>query len=692
MTNPMRRIRNDDTGASLIFALLIVTAIALVSGAILQHSSTNFRATVALRGVAGTSYASDTAAKIAINNLRLGSSAPGFVQSPLTGDDAPWVYSNNVDGTGCFGLDGTNPRSTLTLANVQPAAGDQSTASSARVECSVVSGTGLFGGGADVTISGNLRAITVLGEEGIEVRDNSELQVRGSVASNGVIDADNAAGTALFTNGDIWANNGCFGTVRTTRTKDCAHSEVVAEPVPEVFTSTGGLEVRDAKTEPCSGFRPGFYPDAARLSAVTGAGGRCAETVFLPGDYYFGFDDEAKGTGDNVWKIDKTVIGGQMTGSGEPPGRCVNPIDDPDAQGVRFVFGGTSRVEVSQNAHVELCGTYSEDSFPVVVQQQGMSTTSTPGASTLTATTVDTTGSTPAWAPTPTVAMVSTIDASAATWPGSTTGNPKGRLTLSAFTAAPAIPAGARLQSATLKVRHKEVGNSEIAVKVSAGSGSYSSSLPARAVADLTQPYPVATADALPDPSGSLKALLEDAVRYGSLSSTVPTVEFSLDGKNKAMAIDSVSLELTWTPWALATPTDTTFISGFGDSFKGDFVMQGHVYAPKGLVQVDFGNNPSTVVSFRYGFVARAAALSGHPQVLYGYPVVSVPDEGQGLGKRVTVVDLKVHVCVEAASCASGGTHALTARVMITDPPWALGGEPVPGKRQIKVLTWAEQK
>ena len=152
MTNLMRRVRNDDAGASLIFALLIVTAIALVSGAILSHSSTNFRATVALRGVAGTSYASDTAAKIAINNLRLGADAPGWSAPTFPGLWGDWVYTNNADGAGCFGAVGTAPDNVLDLNNVQPASGDQSSATSARVECTVVPGTGIFAPGGGVGV------------------------------------------------------------------------------------------------------------------------------------------------------------------------------------------------------------------------------------------------------------------------------------------------------------------------------------------------------------------------------------------------------------------------------------------------------------------------------------------------------------------------------------------------------------
>jgi len=62
------------------------------------------------------------------------------------------------------------------------------------------------------------------------------------------------------------------------------------------------------------------------------------------------------------------------------------------------------------------------------------------------------------------------------------------------------------------------------------------------------------------------------------------------------------------------------------------------------------------------------------------------------LGSRVTVVDLKVYVCAEQGSCATGGKHALTVRAQITDPPYGATGAPVPGQRKIDVLSWAEQR
>ena len=83
----MKRLRGlrDDSGAMLVVALIIITTVALVTGALLTQGATNFRATAALEGVAGTSYAADTGAKVAINNLRLGEKAPGWVTPSFPG-------------------------------------------------------------------------------------------------------------------------------------------------------------------------------------------------------------------------------------------------------------------------------------------------------------------------------------------------------------------------------------------------------------------------------------------------------------------------------------------------------------------------------------------------------------------------------------------------------------------------------
>src|SRR3954453_2712793 len=148
------RLGNDD-GAMLILALIVITSVALVTGAVLSHGSVNLRSTSVLRGVASTSYAADAGAKLAINNLRLGSTAPDWTTPAFGGtwNDGTWngwVYTNNPDGTGCFGADGLAPRDALVLNNVLPAAGDQTGNTSVRVECAPVDGTGILGGGSGV--------------------------------------------------------------------------------------------------------------------------------------------------------------------------------------------------------------------------------------------------------------------------------------------------------------------------------------------------------------------------------------------------------------------------------------------------------------------------------------------------------------------------------------------------------------
>ena len=115
MSSRLRALRDDDSGAMLIVALIVITSVALVTGALLTQGGTNLRATVALEGVAGTSYAGDTAAKVAVNNLRLGAKAPGWVAPSFPGLWSDWVYTDNADGAGCFGADGTSPKNSLEL-------------------------------------------------------------------------------------------------------------------------------------------------------------------------------------------------------------------------------------------------------------------------------------------------------------------------------------------------------------------------------------------------------------------------------------------------------------------------------------------------------------------------------------------------------------------------------------------------
>src|SRR4051812_14939953 len=145
----MRRRRlHDDDGAILIIAILVVTFVALVVGAVLTEGDGSLRATVALRQVAGTTYAADGAAQVAINDLRSGYWTP----SATATKPADWAF-NDATGTGCFGYnsDGSTVDG-LQLPNFYPAAKSSGEGpTSAYVTCTPEDATGAQGSAVPIS-------------------------------------------------------------------------------------------------------------------------------------------------------------------------------------------------------------------------------------------------------------------------------------------------------------------------------------------------------------------------------------------------------------------------------------------------------------------------------------------------------------------------------------------------------------
>ena len=687
--------RASDEGAMLIVALIIVTAVALVTGAVLTHSWTNFRATTSLRGVAGTSYASDAAAKVAIDNLRLGADAPGWSTPTFPGVWGDWVYTNNADGAGCFGAVGTSPDNVLELADVQPAAGDQTSATSARVECSVVPGTGVFGGTGvedpDPT-DAFARALTTIGTSGalqgvtlkpLGTGNEAPMPMRGGVSSKSYINVDNGA---LVTNGYVKAEGTCTGTIISVPAKQCNASGSVPVPTTPTSPLSAVPTYRDAAdyAGTCS-FQPGFYNNAEVLSdAVNG----CGTARFASGDYYFDFVDDEHG-GANVWEINTWVIGGEFVGA-SIPGACRSPILNDPVTGVRFVFGADSRIAVGDGAHVELCGPSNGGEPPLTLYQQSTGSTTSPtslndrSAATVTEKSGNaggfkwTTSVKTPLAATPQTA-VDSADASTLAYLIAANNDDVG-LDLSNVAGLTGIPAGSDITSAQLRVKYAKTSAKSLTVTVK-------------------DELPADVAISAPDGSGwgsaDIAAQLRSALQDGAFTATAPTLELRLlnAAKDDTLTIDAVQLSLTYTPPSLRAATDVTLVGLIsGSNFAGEFVVQGATWAPHGYISLDPGSDNQALVAFRWGLVALGVDFKAQPPQQFGYPLVSIPDPGTGLGPKVTIVDLKVYVCVEAGSCSSGGTHALTSRVQITDPPYGASGAPAPGKRQITVLSWAEQQ
>lgn len=693
MNTRLRALR-DDSGAMLVIALLVITAVSVVTGAVLGHGWTNFRATVELRGVAGTSYAGDAAAKVAINNLRLGSQAPGWVAPTFPGSWTNWVYTNNADGTGCFGATATSPLNQLVLENLYPRTGSQANATSARVECAVVPGTGIFGPGTGVGIDepdptdAFARALTTVGTSGawqgmllkpLGTGNTAAMPVRGGVASRSFITVSNGA---LVTDGYVKAQGACTGQIISSPAPQCSQPGSVPVPASPASPLTSVPTFRDptAYAGSCT-FQPGFYNNAKALSdAVNG----CGTARFDPGQYYFDFLDEERGTGQNVWNVATSLIGGQPGAGTTIPGRCKSPILDDAVTGVQFVFGGTSRLTVGDTAHVELCGPSNGGDAPMTLyqQQSGVTLPAVPlSAQPAQAVTQGTGPKVDAFTVTgggTAQAAVSAAGGTSLAWVASSN-NREAALDLTNFSGLSGIPAGADITSAEVRIKYaKSAATPSLTVGISG----------------TTPAATVPAANATGWASVELKDQLRTLIQSGPFSATRPKVELRLPGtpKDGTLTVDAITLAVTYVPPSLRKAQDVAFITTPGGNFHGELVVHGATFAPNGYVALDPGSFTNALVAFRWGLVALGVDLKAQPSQQFGYPLVSIPDAGHGLGNKVTVVDLKVSVCVQQATCATGGDHVLTARVMITDPPYGPSGAPVPGKRRVEVLSWAEQR
>jgi len=688
-----RRYPDRDRGASLVLVLILVTVVAMGLSVLLSFVDSSLRVTVQLRGQAADTYRADGAMQAAVNTLR-------------TGD-----YTG-ATGQHCFG--GTD---TLQLTRFY---GDDSAAvtcaadpQKVRIQCPSASQCNRPGA-AILTLG------RVAGEDGVNVKQpaTSTFNVHGTVFSNSTIDV--VTGT-LKTNAAVYARGACTGTIQSTPNAACNYGTTANtlgnDPGYLPQTSTvPAYRALPACTRANSvvTFQPGYYDDAAGLSAMMAGNSGCRHSTwwFTPGVYYFDFHNA--GTGRNAllpaagdtWTVNDgyLVAGTPVDATGKVvsapanpavlPGACDNPIDDPAASGVQFIFGGDSQFAVKAG-QVEICGSYSATRPPVAVYglTSGTgSTTALTGTAALALSAVPAPGGFGASA---TVANLATVDATRfASW-RTTKKNDSTTLTVSGFGVPAAIPAGSVLRSAAVRVvhRHSDTGSTDpLTVSVTPTGGTAVTGTAAGGAGGTAMRTDLVAADT------ALTGSLAQAVYAGTYSGAQIAVTVRPSANNDTEDVDAVALELTYTPPALRAGSGCVTATPYGsgtacalvstvNNAGNQFYVQGTTYAPAAVVDLILNNAAEQV--FRFGVVVRSLWLTETGSFSYTGPVIEVPDDSPGF---LISVYLEVYLCPGAASCATTGTPVLRARVAMRDESEVdSGGTGEPegaGHRQVAVLSW----
>ncbi|WP_206785987.1 hypothetical protein [Amycolatopsis sp. MtRt-6] len=662
-----RRWKGDDAGAALPLVLVLVTVIAVVLGALLSFADTSVRTTVALRDQAASAYTADGALQAGINAIRNGT---------FTG----------AAGEHCFG--GSDTLTLPDFGGAGPAA-VSCTADPAKVliQCPSLSVCNRPG-----------NAILTLGtggEDGLNIQQptGSAFRVHGVVYSNSNIRVVNGS---LDTNTAVYARDACAGTIRSTPAPSCGYggSGLGADPgYAPALTSVPPRQPLPPCTKAGSlvTFQPGYYDDAAGLSAMMSSSSKCKDSTwwFTPGTYYFDFHNSAAvrppslPAGDDVWTIDNgfLVAGTPVDESGRViakppvpakiPGACSNPIEDAKAVGVQFVFGGDSRLAVKAG-QAEICGTYRADRPPVALH--GLTSgaespvTATLGPASVTG---DFTGT-----------ALSTVDGAGAAWiaPGKSGGS--ATLTATGFAPAAAPPAGTILTSAKVRVVH---GNDRGASKDDR-TAQFTPAGGAPIPLNLSSPNDGSAATDVTDVTSQLAQAVYDGTFTGG------RLSYAVNLKHEGTElVDALQLELAYTPPALRAESGCTqlmYPSGAAcalvtavNNAGNRFYVQGTTYAPKAVLDITLNN--ATEPIFRFGVIARSLWVKETGSVTFTGPVIEVPDDSPGF---VFGVYLSAYVCPGAGTCTPSGTPSARARVAYVDGDPT---NPVPGARQVSVLSWS---
>jgi hypothetical protein len=695
VTGDRRRRAGDDTGASLVMALGLMTFLGLMIGALLSYSSASIVSTGATDDGTARNYDIDGALQTAINQVRNSD------------------FNNDEGRPGCPDLD--VPASDGTAIRVTCAPGDGTGGSSERV----------------ATTASNTpeQAVLTLGtdaaEAGVAQSSGTAFRVQGKVFSGSTITT--GTGSVESLDSAVVAGGACTGTVISRSIRGapaptvCSAGAASIPADPAFVRPTTGLTYRPLPTCDASStveFQPGYYDDAVGLSAMMSGTGPCAGKTFLfesaattVGYYYFDFHNGEGGglpDGPRVWTItdpNAEIVGGTPLGwaadASVPsvPGACVSPLSSTTNKGVEFVLGGDSRIRLTAGA-MELCGQYSSSQPPVALYGTKTGSDTVTVSPTLA---TDGTGTNPTDGPdfaqpdritaTDGSAATAVVDASAQL----------GGVTASVIVdgyvpAVGAIPAGSTLTSAKLIVVHRENNTDQFGklrvIHVSAA--------PTRAGAPPLSGLPQPTiyqdgagtafhTDTL-DLQPSLAKEVHDfgfvgmRVRYDAGAAFLAKVTENLDSirltlsykkpavRGQTTAISDVDGVASTANCVGAHPGCPLLETDAGS--KTVLSVQGTVYAPLAALDLRLANAPAVLA--RAGVVVRAMRVRVTADPSFHGPLVEIPTLSTG------IQPLDVYFRAYVA-----GKVVATARVRFpVTPPLAPSDPAPPGHRNVTVISW----
>lgn len=701
MNSARRRRPTDDTGASLLIVLAFVTFVGMISGAVLSYSGVSLSGTGDTKYRTDVSYDADGALKTAVNQIRNS------------------TYDNDGETDPCD-LNGSGTGATLTYPG-------SNTGESLRVTCTGGLGTGVDGGLVPVTAANKPgSALLVLGtspaERSLDMQgSNNALRIKGKVFLNS--GASVSPGSIEVTNAQFVARGSCTGTITSTPAAECnsgapaAADPAVASPGAYALPTTG-LAYRAVPA--CAGagrtteFLPGYYDDAAALSALFS--GSCNSRAYLfrsqPGGgrgvYYFDFrngDGGGLSGTSHVWSIsdkDARVVAGTPSGwtAANPPaagpaipGACVSPLNATTSDGVAFVFGGDSRLSITQG-QMEICGQYDSGRPPFSIYG---ATANVGSPSPVDATATGATSPAPVnsgateFAP---AAKIVQTDGEPAVAKLGTGGLKDATIRISGISPAPAIPAGSILTSAELEVIHKSVrtGGNKLASLTATITPNSATPLPA---VDVPPAYGPSTMAYTPDRIPVLTTALASEVHAHGLTAATIDYAATVTGTNVVdETVDSVKLVLTFLPPALRaqsgcviTVNGCPLITTSGPSTYAYF--QGTTYAPRASIDLTLNNVAGQV--FRSGLIVRALTMKITASFSSTAPVIELPDDSMGPGP--TDVYFRAYACPDGLTCAGDpavavGNWRLVGTAKVSYDDGANTGSPNPGSREVTVRSW----